>query len=256
MSRARHGLVALVAAVGLAGCATAEPEDASTAAPVTPAPTTATATAPTTEPTAEPAPPRPRPRRLLGVDVSHHQGEIAWARVAGDGIRFAYLKATEGSGFSDPRFADNWRAASAAGLRVGGYHYFTLCSEPLGQAEHFVDILDAVPAARRTLPPVVDLELIGNCDPPPDPATMRASVEAFVAEVERRTGTRVVVYTHPDFDARYDFVDDLDRRRWVRRPGDAPPPGDWWLWQRSDDASVDGVAGPVDLDVMRARPRR
>lgn len=255
MTRTRRVLAALAVAVAVAGCGTSEPEPTPSAAP-SPDPTTTSATAPTSEPTTETAPPRPRVRRVLGVDVSHHQGEIAWDRVADDGIAFAYLKATEGSGFSDPRFADNWREASDAGLRVGGYHYYTLCSEPLGQADHFVDTLDAVPAARRSLPPVVDLELIGNCDPPPDPTTMRASVETFVAEVERRTGTRVVVYTHPDFDARYEFVDDLDRRRWVRRPGDVPPPGDWWLWQRSDVASVAGVDGPVDLDVMRVRSRR
>lgn len=187
--------------------------------------------------------------------MSHHQGDIDWRRVAGDDVAFAYLKATEGSTFSDPRFADHWRDAAAAGLRVGGYHYYTLCADPLPQADHFADALEAVAEHRRDLPPVVDLELIGNCDPPPDEDVLLTSVRSFVAEVERRTGRRVVVYTHPDFDARYGVADDLDRRRWVRRPGDVEPPGDWLLWQRADDARIDGIGGPVDLDVMRvARP--
>ena len=190
---------------------------------------------------------------MRGIDVSHHQGEIDWDRVAADDIAFAYLKATEGSTFTDPRFATNWQAAARAGLRVGGYHYFTLCSDPVPQADHFVATLDAAPDVLRALPPVVDLELLGNCDPSPGPVAMRDAVEAFVAEVERRTGQRVVVYTHPDFDRRYGFVPDLDRRRWVRFPGDVAPPGDWWLWQRSDDGRVDGVEGSVDIDVMRPR---
>ncbi|GAA5156169.1 hypothetical protein GCM10023340_43290 [Nocardioides marinquilinus] len=178
--------------------------------------------------------------------------------MAGDGIAFAYLKATEGSSFTDPRFATNHAAADAAGLRVGGYHYYTLCSPPEGQADHFTATLDAVPPARRPLPPVVDLELIGNCDPPPDLDTLLADVRVFVDRVESATGRRVVVYTHPDLDERYGptpFADRLERRRWVRRPGERPPSGSWWVWQRADDARVAGVAGPVDLDVMRP-PRR
>jgi lysozyme len=108
-----------------------------------------------------------------------------------------------------------------------------------------------VPRSPRDLAPVVDLELLGNCDPPPAEDVLRDAVVAFVDRVEQATGRRVVVYAHPDLEARYDVVDVLDRERWVRRPGDVPPPGDWLLWQRSDDARVDGVDGPVDLDVLR-----
>ena len=44
----------------------------------------------------------------LGIDVSNHQGEIDWARVAADGIDFAYLKSSEGRDFVDRRFMRNW----------------------------------------------------------------------------------------------------------------------------------------------------
>ncbi len=254
----RRHVAALVVLLGLAGCAAPGSEPAAPASPE-PTPSVRSSPAPPPAPSPSAAAPSPQPtraayRRLSGIDVSHHQGEVAWDRVAADGISFAYLKATEGSTFTDPAFADHWRRASAAGLRVGGYHYFSLCSEPLPQADHFVTTLAQVSATgRRSLPPVVDLELLGNCDPSPAPATMRSVVESFVREVEQRTGRRVVVYTHPDFDARYGFVDDLGRPRWVRRPGDVPPPGDWLLWQRADDGRVDGIDGPVDLDVLRTR---
>lgn len=202
----------------------------------------------TPQPTRQPA---PRPTRLRGVDVSHHQGPIAWDRVAADGISFAYLKATEGSTFTDPAFAANWAGARAAGLRVGAYHYFTLCSPPEQQADHFVATLGSVRADRGSLPPVVDLELIGNCDPPPDRATMLASARTFIERVEAATDRRMVVYFHPDFEAAYGLVADLGRRLWVRRTGSTPPPGDWWMWQRSDRADVAGIDTPVDLDVLR-----
>ena len=172
--------------------------------------------------------------------------------MAGDGITFAYLKATEGSTFTDPAFAGNVAGARAAGLRVGGYHYFTLCSPPAPQADHFVATWRSVDLGPRALPPVVDLELIGNCDPPPAAAAMLAAARDFVSRVEEATRRRVVVYVHPDFETTYPgLVDALDRRRWVRRTGSRPPPGDWWMWQRSDHARVAGISTPVDLDVLR-----
>ncbi|WP_082620984.1 glycoside hydrolase family 25 protein [Nocardioides sp. Soil796] len=189
-----------------------------------------------------------RATNLRGIDVSHHQGAIDWPRVAADGIDFAYLKATEGSGFTDDRFATNAREARAAGLRVGAYHYYTLCARPEAQADHFVATLQP---ARTNLPPVVDLELIGNCDPPPVKAGLRADVVTFIERVEAATGTKIVVYFHPDFEAHYALVADLDRRLWVRRVGTKAPPGDWVIWQRDDHGSVDGVDTPVDVDVMR-----
>ena len=44
---------------------------------------------------------------LLGVDVSHFQGVIDWPAVAKSGVQFAMIKATEGTGFVDPRYVAN-----------------------------------------------------------------------------------------------------------------------------------------------------
>lgn len=247
-------LALAVAVIALSACT-----DEREAAPPAPVVSTGPESAPTeervVEPSVTPTPtPKPDPGRRRGVDVSHHQGQIDWRRVADDGISFAYLKATEGITFSDPRFADNWADARAAGLRVGGYHYYSLCSPPEPQADHFVSTLEAVGADRRSLPPVVDLELIGNCDPPPARDDMLAGARAFIGRVESATGREVVVHFHPDFEAAYSLVAELDRRLWVRRMGDRPPPGNWWMWQRSDHARVAGISTPVDLDVLRVLP--
>ncbi|MDT0202970.1 GH25 family lysozyme [Nocardioides sp. AE5] len=243
------GLV--VACVVVAGCGQAgQPGDPSSGSP-SPSPSATSAPPPASSgpsPSAsEPSGSEPAEERH-GIDVSHHQGVIDWERVAADGIEFAYLKATEGRGFTDPRFATNAHQARAAGIDVGGYHYYTLCAPPLPQAEHFVAVLGE---ADLDLAPVVDLELIGNCDPPPEKATLLAQVEAFIEEVEAATGEEVVVYFHPDFEDHYAMVEALERPLWVRRVGEEPPPGEWHLWQRSDRGRVDGITGPVDLDVMR-----
>jgi len=201
--------------------------------------------------TARPSPTRTRPPRVRGIDASHHQGPIDWPAVAGNGIAFAYLKATEGTGFVDPRFATHRREALDSGVRVGGYHYFQLCSPGAEQAAHFAEVLGE--PGRGELPPAVDLELAGSCATPPAREQLLAEVRAFLETLEARTGRRTVVYLYPELEDRYGFAAVLDRRQWVRRLGDAPPARPWWIWQRSQTGSVAGISGGVDLNVMKVR---
>jgi len=183
-----------------------------------------------------------------GVDVSSHQGEIDWEMVANDDIEFAYVKATEGGDFTDERFQRNWDGAAAAGLDRGAYHFFTLCRRGAQQAEHF---LRTVPSDPDALPPVVDLELAGNCSERPDRAWLERELGAFLDQVESATGQSMVLYIGDDFEGRYHIRDELERPVWHRRVLVRPDVDGWWIWQVHGHASVDGIDGGTDLDVMR-----
>lgn len=247
-------LAALVLALTLlAGCGDDATPGAQTPAgtPRTTLPTTTASTPTTTAPTTTaPAPTRsPAPAYRDGIDASHHQGPIAWRRVARAGITFAYLKATEGTGFTDPDFAGNRAAATRAGIDVAGYHYFQLCSDGAAQAEHFLAVLGDDPPP---IPPALDLELQGSCADPPPAADLLAEVRAFLRRVDGATGTRTLVYLYPELEARYGFADDLaDHPQWVRRLGDRPPGRPWEVWQHDDAGSVPGMRGGVDLNRMK-----
>ncbi|WP_312856407.1 glycoside hydrolase family 25 protein, partial [Nocardioides pelophilus] len=157
--------VVLLAAVGCGSADKAEPAPSTTRSatsasdPATsrsapaPSPTTSATTS-----TTSPAAPEPSRVRVRGIDASHHQGAIDWAAVAGDGIAFAYLKASEGTTYVDPTFADHRAAALARGVAVGGYHYFQLCSSGVEQATHFASVLGNLRPDGH-LPPAVDLGL-------------------------------------------------------------------------------------------------
>ena len=43
----------------------------------------------------------------LGIDVSEHNGEIDWKKVAEEGIGFAIIRAGYGSAYLDSRFYEN-----------------------------------------------------------------------------------------------------------------------------------------------------
>jgi lysozyme len=188
----------------------------------------------------------------FGVDVSNHQGHIDWNRVAADDIGFAYIKATEGGDFVDDWFTRNWDGAGAAGLARGAYHFFTLCRSGADQADNF---LRAMPRDPDALPPVVDLELGGNCGRRPDRAWVEREVHSFLDRVDSATGRTTAVYLLDDFDDVYHLREGLDRPQWLRRILLRPEGDDWWIWQVSGFAAVDGISGQADLNVMlRFRP--
>ncbi len=190
----------------------------------------------------------------FGIDVSTHQGAIDWAAVAGDGIDAAYVKASEGATFEDDRFAENWAGVKAAGLEVGAYHFFTLCKEGEEQAANLLGRLREVGADASALPPVVDLELSGNCAARPSREVVQERLLAFVTAVEEATGQQVRFYLLGDFAGPYPLPDALaDRELWVRRLLLRPADDGWAWWQVSSRASIDGVEGPVDLDVLAPR---
>ncbi|MCU1369907.1 MAG: glycosyl hydrolase 25 family protein [Ilumatobacteraceae bacterium] len=188
-----------------------------------------------------------RPGERYGVDVSRHQNEIDWDRVADDNIDFAYIKASEGGDLVDERFTENWKDAGGAGLDRGAYHYFTLCRPGDEQAANF---LATLPGGAE-LPPALDLEIAGNCSDRPDEATVAAEVAAFIEAIESETGEKVVLYIGDDWQARYPVAGSDERPRWARRIHRRPLTDDWWLWQFSATSRVDGIAGHTDLNVMK-----
>lgn len=70
-----------------------------------------------------------------GIDVSHYQGDIDWKKVAGSGITFAFVKATEGETYKDPTFMRNAEGAADAGLLAGAYHFLKATSAAAARRE-------------------------------------------------------------------------------------------------------------------------
>jgi lysozyme len=190
---------------------------------------------------------------VRGVDVSHHQGEIDWLAVASDDVSFAYIKATEGGDFRDPLFKSNWEGAGDAGLTRGAYHFFTFCRSGAAQADN---VISTVPRAEHMLPLVVDLELGGNCARRPSAADFAADLSEFTAAVEHHYGWEPVRYLTTEFIEAYPTVV-VGRPVWIRSVFGTPrlPDGQPWLfWQFNPRGRVQGVSGPVDLNVFGGSP--
>ena len=187
---------------------------------------------------------------VRGIDVSHHQGRIDWGAVRGAGTRFAFIKASEGVDRVDSEFRRNWAGAQAAGVTRGAYHFFTFCSPGAAQADHFAT---TVGGDFGELPPVADVELVGNCKSFTSVEQVRAELRAFLAAVERMAGRRPLVYYTRESFARVLAGSLEDYAAFPRNvflePSDAG--ARWSFWQFADNGRVPGVRGRVDLDLFR-----
>ncbi|MBW4715690.1 lysozyme [Saccharothrix obliqua] len=133
-----------------------------------------------------------------GMDVSSHQGDVDWGRSWHDGARFAYVKATEGTGYRNPYFAQQYNGSYQVGMIRGAYHFaLPDRSDGRAQADFFVDNGGGWSRDGRTLPGAVDMEYnpYGDTCYGLDQAAMGGWVRAFSDRVLERTGRYPTIYT-------------------------------------------------------------
>ena len=191
---------------------------------------------------------------VRGVDVSSYQGEIDWAVLASQGISFAFIKATEGSSFTDSQFAGNWAQAQEQELRVGAYHFFSYDSPGKRQAAHFIE---TVSPCEGMLPPVVDIEFYGDKEQnPPERQEVQSQLDGLLQALESWYGVKPILYaTEKSYDL-YLAGGYEDYDIWIRNVITAPRLSDgrsWTFWQYTNRARLDGYNGKekfIDCNVF------
>ena len=209
--------------------------------------------------------------RIYGIDISRHQHEkgrkrysINWndLRITSLGpkhnaegqtfpVSFVYIKSTEGTTVRNRYFIKDYAAARAQGLRTGAYHFFSLNSPALAQATYFVNHTLFRPG---DFPPVLDVEpteaqirKIGGTE------ELLRRVRIFMEYVERRTGMKPILYINQGFVNRHlANAADIKQRYnvWIARYGEYKPDVKLVYWQLTPDGRVNGITGPVDINVF------
>lgn len=190
-----------------------------------------------------------------GTDVSRHNPSVDWKRAKAAGIRFAFIKATEGKDDRDPNFRRNWAGAGRAGIARSAYHFYYFCASPEDQARNY---MAAVPKRDRSLPPVLDVEWnpkSPTCTIRPPRQKVVAALKRYLDMVEKHYGQKPIIYTTVDFHEDnlsngelpgYQYwlrsVTALPRYKYGSRP--------WVFWQYSGTGLVPGMEGPVDLNAF------
>ncbi len=193
---------------------------------------------------------------MRGIDVSKWQGEVDWRAVRAAGVRFAYIRVSDGATIMDGQFARNWEGARAAGMMRGVYQYFRPEEDPVVQADLLLAAMG--PPRAGDLPPAIDVEVSGG----QDPRELVRRIDRWVARVRRATGLRPVVYasalgwialagnsrrfrSHPLWVAHHDVECPSTPTGWRH----------WAFHQKSKRAVIGGVAGLVDENWFRGSLR-
>jgi lysozyme len=179
---------------------------------------------------------------IPGIDVSHYQGTIDWAKVKAAGIQFAYIKATQGASFVDPKLAENVEGAAAVEIPIGLYHLFVANSGE-EQEQNWLKATRQYPAQ---LPAWLDVE--------PGAVTSDEAADQVLDLLEAGFFvSRDCVYCDPSTATVY--LQDpwfgtykLALAQYADAPNIPAPWTTWQFWQHSCTGQVDGILTSVDLD--------
>ena len=221
-----------------------------------------------------------------GIDVASGQhpnsqnSDINWTEVAAAGKSFAAIKATEGNYYTNPFYASDAKAATAAGIYVAPYAFAnpydpTANGTAVQQADYAASKAASAENATnytvggKYLPLMLDIEYdpYANQDNVNECYGLSASamvtwISAFMTEATAKTGTTPIIYTPQ---AWWDtctgnstaFGNDV---LWVPAysagsPGVLPTGWSAWnMWQYTSDGTVPGISVATDLDYFSGAP--
>ena len=192
-----------------------------------------------------------------GIDVSSHQGDIDWEAVASDGIEFAFVRAIyrgyeSGKLVEDERCVENLQEANAAGISTGVYVFSQAITveEAYEEADAALKVLREAPIS---LPVVYDVERVTSANARMNFLTVDERTDMALAFIDRiqSAGYDVMIYHNTEVGA---LFLDLSRLEGVDKwfaayNNDLYWPYAYKVWQYSENGTVSGIDGKVDMDL-------
>lgn len=184
--------------------------------------------------------------RLFGIDVSRYQGTVDWTKVKAAGVKYAFIKATEGRTWVDPMFARNWRELKEKGIPRGAYHFYRTDVPLQAQIDNFCNTVGSLEAG--DLPPVLDVEVPSVWNH----LSVKQRVDlcnGWMRGVEAKLGVKPIIYLSSSFatDVLKGDPSLAAYLLWVAHYTAQPNPrvpapwSTWTFWQYSESGTVDGI---------------
>ena len=194
----------------------------------------------------------------IGIDVSSHQGEIDWERVAASGVEFAMIRlgyrgyGSEGTLNLDPYFEQNLAGAKAAGLKVGVY-FFSQAITVEEAYEEAAFVLEHLDGEELDYPLAYDWEPISGVGARTDgldSVTLTDCALTFCHMAELAGYTPMVYYNNPVGYGRYDLSRLTDYDVWFAQYASRPTMYyDYRIWQYTSSGTVPGIDTRVDMNI-------
>ena len=200
------------------------------------------------------------PETVEGIDVSAYQPNVDWDAQWGEGQRFAYIKATEGTSWTSNTFDSQYSGSYDKGFIRGAYHFaHPDDSSGATQAEYFVDNGGGWSGDGKTLPGVLDIEFNpaqgeDTCYGLSD-SEMVSWIDDFTTTYKELTGRDAVIYTNGSWWEQCTgdsgaFSDSNPLWQAAYTTNAPEPAGDWGFWTiwqyTSDPIDTNKFNGSMD----------
>lgn len=189
---------------------------------------------------------------IKGLDVSEFQGEVDWERVKAAGYQFAMLRAGYGFSTEDQQFRRNASECNRIGLPIGAY-WFCYATSPQTAVQEAQGCIRTISDFRLDYPVCYDIEQASVAYASGEGVTVTAAlarslVENFCNQIEAG-GYYAMFYTNKSFFDSY-LGSELTKRYafWYARYTNQFDGTNCGIWQYSNQGSIPGIGGDVDLD--------
>ena len=186
-----------------------------------------------------------------GIDVSYHQGTVDWAAVKAAGVEFAMIRCGYGDDETDQddaQWYNNVRGCEEQGIPYGVYlfSYATDTDNARSEAAH---ILRLIRGYNPSLPLFIDLEANRTLD---QGNWMIGQIAQTFCDIVEGAGYRTGVYASENWWNNY-LTEDCFRNNdnwyhWIACWGNLTYTGRYEMWQYTNEGSLNGVNGPVDMN--------
>lgn len=180
--------------------------------------------------------------KAIGLDISSNENIYDQSKVIQYGINFMLIKATEGKAYVDPSFSTNWITLRNKKFVAGAYHYYSLKTDPVLQADNFIK---NVVISAGDLPPILNLFALEEVSI--DPAII-AGVNTYLDRINLYYGMKPIIYVSEKVAGKLFSQEATRYYLWLNKPnaGIYYPPtpklwNKWKFWQFSTQEKFDGI---------------
>ena len=190
--------------------------------------------------------------KILGVDISEHNGSVDISKMKADGIKFVMLRASWGHFTEDVRVRENVAKCKAVGMPFGFYHYSYADTDANArkEAESFLNLCRSL--GGYTYPLCLDMEDADGWkarNRVGDAQNLR-TIKIFKDVIEG-AGEYLTLYMSKSWFDRLrgqnkELIDSIDA--WLAHWGIAEPSMECGMWQYSSDGKVNGSSARTDMN--------
>jgi lysozyme len=204
---------------------------------------------------------------VIGIDISHFNGEIDWESIPKNRVKFVFIKATQGSVYFDSNFTKNVEGANRVGLKVGVYHFFNFCDDVRSQFANFAHSLAKASVNKETTPISLDVELWpsqsgsnipglareANCAVHSGNDKIRSDIQFMSDLIKSKYGVKPILYGNDyllDQVLGQEMIKQFTVWRFKLGLYKGPPKQPWDIWQYSINERVSGINNTVDMNIL------